>query len=230
MDSPSGSDRPHSAEGTSTRPNPFDDSDATSRKRRRTGSPVGETESNPAVVDAFSKEADDFDNDDSTDVNRLRQASNHDRRPSSNRVTLNLRQSSLSSLSSESSSPKGNIVQQLDDTLAADETSGIQRSVEDAPDEPEEFGTGESATMITPSSDRERSSPDVTSVHDEGEFVTVDQSTSPSILRDFTLGTDAPVPDFPFSDEADSLEVTLRQITTHIARRECFRHSRKALY
>ncbi|KAK0385828.1 hypothetical protein NLU13_7005 [Sarocladium strictum] len=220
MDSPSCADRPASAEGNSTRPNPFDDTDASSRKRRRTGSPVDEVEPLITALDGSSDQANNFDIDTSVDKIRNSKEREPRRQPSSSKVTLNLRQTSTTPISLHSSPSRS-------DTLPEDKipnqppAEAVHKSVESVLEEAQTHSV-EHPAPVTPPSGMISPSADVMSVQDDKEededeeeedLSTVLPATA---LRAFHLEAGAPIPNFPFHNGNDEIIETLQHIMNHM--------------
>lgn len=108
--------RASSSEPSSTRPNPFDDSDIASRKRRRTSASVEslnqlpDNSSTSATLDEYDEEESDsavkMDSDPATPKTpeRASSSADHPPDPPSSRITINLRNDRLSDNSSSSPS------------------------------------------------------------------------------------------------------------------------------
>lgn len=219
MASPAGANRPASAEGSSTRPNPFDDSDATSRKRRRTGSPVDETDSLISELDNTSAQTQNADIASSPEAeSKAARARVSRRQTSSSKVTLNLRQNSTTTSPSKSSPPGDSVHIGNEANVAANKD--IHQSVEAEAGPPQTDYIGP-PTPRTPSRRTSRGSDDMMSIRNDSDVEYVDLAPEAD-SRLFDLSSDASIPNFPFNNSGDELSDTLRQILNHIQTRKSF--------
>ncbi|KAM0215002.1 hypothetical protein ACHAPQ_002853 [Fusarium lateritium] len=231
--SPDFPDRAASAEASSTRPNPFDEGDISSRKRRRTslsGSPAGSLDTVNPIMDSSSSTTLD------TDPVLLRRDSAtgsppdtiahktpgsgspmHDpsAEPPSSMVTLNLRNATQndSSLSSPFPSP---IAQPAATKNAADT---INDQVKESVEESEvEMGPAPSRGPATPRSSSPHSpSPpiEVITVQPDEAMILDRQNIGVSIIQD-DLVLDDPIHDFPFKEHNETLEGMVTRLSSYL--------------
>ncbi|KAF4990869.1 hypothetical protein FDECE_14224 [Fusarium decemcellulare] len=236
--SPDLPDRAASAEASSTRPNPFDDGDISSRKRRRTslsGSPANSLDTVNPVHDSSSSTTLD------TDPVLLSRSSaaglgldlvapktpepgrsavrEPATEPPSSMVTINLRKAPRSD-SSTSSPPSPTPAAQTGGTnnVAADDDDDVKASVEDSevdmvPAPPaQSFDTPQSTSTT-----RSTSPPiEIITVQSDEDMISERQSVGVSIVGEDLVLID-PVQDFPFNEPEDTLVVTVNRLTTYIS-------------
>lgn len=237
--SPDFPDRAASAEASSTRPNPFDEGDITSRKRRRTslsGSPADSLDTVNPILDSSSSTTLD------TDPVLLRRDSatgsppdtfahktpgsgspmyDPSAEPPSSMVTLNLRNATQndSSLSPPSPSPGA---QPAATENAADT---INHQVKESVEEYEvEMGPAPSQGPATPrSSSLHSPSPpiEVIPVQSDEDMILDRQSIGVSIVEDDLVLVD-PIHDFPFKEHNETLEGMVTRLSSYLTNRKSY--------
>ncbi|KAJ4021650.1 hypothetical protein NW752_004658 [Fusarium irregulare] len=229
--SPDLPDRSASAEASSTRPNPFDDSDISSRKRRRTslsGSPANSLDTVNPIRDSSSSTTLDTDSvlprpsvadppsnpvapgtPDSGSPIYERPAE-----PPSSMVTINLR--NVTQVYSSSVSPSPNTVVQPaaigNATDAANEQ--VQESVEDS--EVDMVPAPQGHDITRPNSPQSASPPiEVIPVQSDEDMLSDQHSAGLSIIEDDPTMTD-PIHDFPFNEPGETMEGMVVRLTNYL--------------
>ncbi|KPM43110.1 hypothetical protein AK830_g3489 [Neonectria ditissima] len=234
------SSRAASAEPSSTRPNPFDDGDVSSRKRRRTslsGSPVTSSDTmNPIHESSRSTtlegEPDASDRASAAEAYRepITPQTPEQRcdsqepptEPSSSMVTLNLRNAphndgASSSPVSPSPSAKGSAHNAIPGEPPNTQVDNVKTSVEDHETDlaaPESLDTPQSSSSCS-----EVPSIEVITVPSDEDMTSGRQSVDLSMSREGLVLVD-PVPDFPFNDAEESLAETVHRLTQYFSTRE----------
>ncbi|RFN49684.1 hypothetical protein FIE12Z_6036 [Fusarium flagelliforme] len=230
--SPDLPDRSASAEASSTRPNPFDDSDISSRKRRRTslsGSPANSLETVNPVRDSSSSTTLD------TDSVLPRPASVTDplsnpvapgtpesrspicerpTEPPSSMVTINLRNVAQAYSSSVSPSPNA-VARPASIGNATDAVNEqVQESVEDSEVDMVPAPQGHD---ITRSNSPQSASPpiEVIPVQSDEDMMSDQQSAGLSIIEDDPTMID-PIHDFPFNEPGETMEGMVVRLTNYL--------------
>ncbi|RGP80246.1 hypothetical protein FLONG3_1618 [Fusarium longipes] len=225
--SPDLPDRAASAEASSIRPNPFDDSDISSRKRRRTsisGSPANSLDTVNPIRDSSSSTTLD------TDPVLLRPGSPANSppglvapetpesgsymydppiEPSSSMVTLNLRKATLKDSSSLPPSITAMAQPGVTDNATDAANDHVQESVEDS--EVNMSPAPQSHNVSRPSSSQSATPPiEVIPIQPDEDMMSDYQSADLSVVERDPMTID-PVYEFPFSEPNETLEgITLR--------------------
>ncbi|KAF4978374.1 hypothetical protein FZEAL_5233 [Fusarium zealandicum] len=228
-------DRAASAEPSSTRPNPFDDGDISSRKRRRTslsGSPANSLDAANPAHDSSSSTTLDTDPPLSGPGVAAHARSepvapktpelgsamcDPSTEPPSSMVTLNLRNAPQDD-SSSSSPPSPSPAAQPEATdTAINATNEVKASVEDSevdmvPVPTQSFGTPQSA------SSRSTSSPpiEIITVQSDEDMISDRQSVDLSIIGEDLVLID-PIRDFPFNEPDETLVGTVNRLTNYLS-------------
>ncbi|KAF5661658.1 hypothetical protein FHETE_8306 [Fusarium heterosporum] len=231
LDSP---DRAASAEANSTRPNPFDDGDISSRKRRRTslsGSPADSLDTVNPILDSSSSTTLD------TDPVLLQRGSaagsppdpvtpktpgtgtpvcdSHTEPPSS-MVTLNLRNVPQD----DSSSPPPCTLPQPQPADAKDVTDAVNEQVKESVEDSEpEMAPVPSQGLCASRSSLSRSpSPpiEVIAIQSDEDMLSDRQSVGVSIIEDDTVLID-PIHEFPFKESTETLEGMVTRLSNYLA-------------
>ncbi|KAL3593824.1 hypothetical protein FPOAC2_08125 [Fusarium poae] len=220
--SPDLTDRAASAEASTTRPNPFDDSDISSRKRRRTslsGSPANSLDAANPIHDSSSSTTLDTDPalprpdsvaDSPTDpvAPETPESGSHmcdpPTEPPSSMVTLNLRNATQKDSSSLPSSPTTAAQPAMTENTTDDVNDNVQESVEDF--EVDMSQAPQDNDISRPSSSQSVTPPiEIVSIQSDEDMMSDYQSTGLSLVDSDLVAID-PVNEFPFNEPNESLE------------------------
>ncbi|KAM5382676.1 hypothetical protein ACJZ2D_002466 [Fusarium nematophilum] len=238
--SPDLPDRAASAEPSSTRPNPFDDGDISSRKRRRTslsGSPANSLDTLNPVHDSSSSTTLDTDpvlpsRDSAADArpepvapktpelcSPMREPPTE---PPSSMVTINLRNAPQNEGSSSSApSPSPAALPAATDSAPDPAADDVKASVEDSE---VDMVSAPAQSFDTPqlASSRSASPPiEIITVQSDEDMISDRQSVGVSIVGDDPILID-PVGDFPFNEPDETLVGTVTRLTNYLSTRETY--------
>jgi ubiquitin carboxyl-terminal hydrolase 34 len=233
--------RAASAEASSTRPNPFDDSDISSRKRRRTslsGSPANSLDAVNPIRDSSSSITLDTDpilpqSDSAADspTNPLApetpESGSHmcdpATEPPSSMVTLNLRNATQKDSSSLPSSPTAAAQPAMTENATDAVNDNIQESVEDS--EVDMSQTPQDNDISRPSSSQSATPPiEVISIISDEDMMSDYQSASLSVVESDLVAID-PVHEFPFNEPNESLEGMTARLANYLGTRKAYPYS-----
>ncbi|KAH6965506.1 hypothetical protein EDB82DRAFT_300975 [Fusarium venenatum] len=225
-------DRAASAEASTTRPNPFDDSDISSRKRRRTslsGSPANSLDATNPIHDSSSSTTLD------TDPALPRPGSAADSptvpvapetpesgshicdpptEPPSSMVTLNLRNATQKDSSSLPSSPTTAARPAVTENSTYAVSGNVQESVEDS--EVDMIQAPQDDDISRPSSSQSATPPiEVVSIQSDEDMMSDYQSTGLSLVESDLVAID-PVNEFPFNEPNESLEGMAARLANYL--------------
>ncbi|KAM0377039.1 hypothetical protein HYE67_003686 [Fusarium culmorum] len=230
--SPDHPDRAASAEASSTRPNPFDDSDISSRKRRRTslsGSPANFLDAENPIRDSSSSTTLDIDPvlprpdtgaDSLTDPVAPETPGSGSRmgdpptEPPSSMVTLNLRNATQKDSSSLPSSPTTAAQRAVTENATDAVNDHVQESVEDSEVYMSQAPQGNDFSR--PSSSQSATPPiEVISIQSDEDMMSDYQSAGLSVVDSDLVAID-PVHEFPFNEPNESLEGIMTRLATYL--------------
>ncbi|RGP70724.1 hypothetical protein FSPOR_3743 [Fusarium sporotrichioides] len=230
--SPDLPDRAASAEASSTRPNPFDDSDISSRKRRRTslsGSPANSLDAVNPIRDSSSSITLDTDpilpqSDSAADsptnplASKTPESGSHmcdpATEPPSSMVTLNLRNATQKDSSSLPSSPTAAAQPAMTENATDAVNDNVQESVEDS--EVDMSQAPQDNDISRPSSSQSATPPiEVISIISDEDMMSDYQSASLSVVESDLVAID-PVHEFPFNEPNESLEGMTARLANYL--------------
>ncbi|KAJ3461759.1 hypothetical protein MRS44_010312 [Fusarium solani] len=239
-------DRAASAEASSTRPNPFDDGDISSRKRRRTslsGSPTNSLDTVNPLHDSSSSTTLDTDpvvpsRDSAVEARSepvapktpepgtsMREPPTE---PPSSMVTINLRNAPQSDSSSSSPpSPSPAAQPPTTDTVTDVATDDVKASVEDS--EVDMVPVPAQSTDTSKSASSHSTSPpiEIITVPSDDDMASDHMSVGVSIVGDDPILID-PIHDFPFHDPEETTESTVERLANYLSTRElCYSSSER---
>ncbi|KAK6701638.1 hypothetical protein SNK04_011556 [Fusarium graminearum] len=239
--SPDHPDRAASAEASSTRPNPFDDSDISSRKRRRTslsGSPANSLDAENPIRDSSSSTTLDIDPalprpdtaaDSLTDSVAPETPGSGSRmgdpptEPPSSMVTLNLRNATQKHSSSLPSSPTTAAQPAVTKNATDAVNDHVQESVEDSEVYMSQAPQGNNFSR--PSSSQSATPPiEVISIQSDEDMMSDYQSAGLSVVDSDLVAID-PVHEFPFNEPNESLEGIMMRLATYLGTRKAYPYS-----